>query len=119
MSSHRKAERVKISEYLPGGCSKNKQENYTVDILIPSLPPTDLTTSSVCRVKYEIQIVAEVNCCHNSPELIIPITIGSIPFIENYHRLKRRPTAPSLQHRSKSITVTNYMAESKLIPALI
>lgn len=57
MSSHRKAERVKISEFLPGGCAKGKEEQYTVDILVPSLPPTDLTTSSVCRVKYEIQVI--------------------------------------------------------------
>lgn len=50
------------------------------------------------------KITAEVNCCHNSPELTIPITIGSIPFVDNYHRIKRRPTISTLDERSKRTT---------------
>lgn len=51
------------------------------------------------------QITAEVNCCHNSPELMIPLTIGSIPFIENYHRLKRRPTVAAIDDKKKKLPV--------------
>lgn len=47
------------------------------------------------------QVTAEVNCCHNSPELTIPITVGSIPFIENYHRLKRRGTVVGMDDKKK------------------
>lgn len=57
MNSHRKAEKIRLSEHLPGGCGREKSVLYSVEIEIPSSPPTDLTSSSVCRVKYEIQVV--------------------------------------------------------------
>lgn len=62
-------------------------------------------------LKFNQQITAEVNCCHNSPELTIPITIGSIPFIDNYHRIKRRATVPSLDTKSRK--PTNLFIDSK------
>lgn len=60
-----------------------------------------------------MQITAEVNCCHNSPELTIPITIGSIPFIDNYHRIKRRATVPSLD--TKARRPANLLIDSECI----
>lgn len=56
MNSHRKAEKIRLSEHLPGGCGRERDVEYTIPIKIPSTPPTDLTSSSVCRVKYEIQV---------------------------------------------------------------
>lgn len=63
-----------------------------------------------------------MNCCHNSPELTIPLTIGSIPFIENYHRLKRRPTVVALDDKTKKkipappVLPTELLVDSKLQP---
>lgn len=56
LNSHRKAEKVRLCEYNPGGCDKNKTVQYHIPISIPSVPPTDSTSSSVCRVKYELQV---------------------------------------------------------------
>lgn len=56
MSSQRKMEKIRLSEYVPGGCGREKSVQYPIEINIPSLPPTDLFSSSVCRVKYEIQV---------------------------------------------------------------
>lgn len=56
MNSHRKAEKVRLCDYHPGGCSKLKSVQYNIPIEVPSVPPTDLTSSSVCRVKYELQV---------------------------------------------------------------
>lgn len=56
MSTHRKAERVSILELLPGGCARESKAQYKMGIIVPSVPPTDLTASSVCRVKYEFQV---------------------------------------------------------------
>lgn len=56
MNSHRKAEKVRLCDYNPGGCSKLKSVQYNIPIEVPSVPPTDLTSSSVCRVKYELQV---------------------------------------------------------------
>lgn len=56
LNSQRKAEKIRLSEFVPGGCSEEKDIMYTVNIVVPPVPPTDLTTSSVCRVKYEIQV---------------------------------------------------------------
>lgn len=56
MNSHRKAEKVRLCDYNPGGCKKEKSVQYNIPIEVPSVPPTDLTSSSVCRVKYELQV---------------------------------------------------------------
>lgn len=56
MNSHRKAEKVRLCDYNPGGCGKLKSVQYNIPIEVPSVPPTDLTSSSVCRVKYELQV---------------------------------------------------------------
>lgn len=58
LSSHRKAEKIRLSEFSPGGCAKGNEVEYSIGIIVPSVPPTDLTASSVCRVKYEILVRA-------------------------------------------------------------
>lgn len=63
---------------------------------------------------FSFQITADASYCHNSPELTIPITVGSVPFIDNYHRLRRRPTAPSLKGRPKPLAPTDLIEESEL-----
>lgn len=45
-----------MAEFSPGGCSKKSEVQYTVGIMVPPVPPTDMTSSSVCRVKYELQV---------------------------------------------------------------
>lgn len=62
LSSHRKAEKIRLSEFSPGGCRKGSEVEYSIGIVVPSVPPTDLTASSVCRVKYEI-LVSGVRVC--------------------------------------------------------
>lgn len=61
MNSHRKAEKICLSEHAPGGCEKSKNVQYTIGIDVPSVPPTDLTSSSVCRVKYELQVSISIH----------------------------------------------------------
>ena len=117
LNSRRRTERIKLSEFLPGGCLKETEAEYRVAIVVPSVPPTDLTTSSVCRVRYEIQITADVDCCHNAPELTIPVTIGSIPFIDNYHRIRRRPTAAKLEEQPRPSAPSDYL-EGSVIPSI-
>lgn len=56
MSSQRKAEKIRLYEFSPGGCAKGREVEYSIGIVVPSVPPTDLTASSVCRVKYEIMV---------------------------------------------------------------
>lgn len=62
MNSHRKAEKVRLCDYNPGGCSREKSVQYNIPIEVPSVPPTDLTSSSVCRVKYELQVSEKILC---------------------------------------------------------
>lgn len=49
-------EKIRLYEISPGGCAKGKEVEYSCGISVPSVPPTDLTASSVCRVKYEILV---------------------------------------------------------------
>lgn len=57
LNSRRKTERIKLAEFVPGGCQKQSEVQYTVGIMVPAVPPTDMSSSSVCRVKYELQVI--------------------------------------------------------------
>lgn len=64
LNSRRKTERIKMAEFLPGGCQKQSEVQYTIGIMVPAVPPTDLTSSSVCRVKYELQVTVISTMAH-------------------------------------------------------
>lgn len=63
----------------------NSFYTYRESLVIPPIPPTDETTSNVCKVRYILRVRGGVSCCHSDVLLEFPITIGSYPILDNMH----------------------------------
>lgn len=99
-----KTEHVRYSEVQTIGCQSHSTEMLKVSLIVPAGPPTDTGTSNVCRIRYEVevwkltlykdffqffssfsftlQVKANVGRCSEFPSIRVPVTIGTIPFVE-------------------------------------
>lgn len=59
-SPDHKIERDAIAEVETRGCYAEQKQAYTVNILVPSTPPTDVASSKIVHVKYHLRVNA--NC---------------------------------------------------------
>lgn len=55
-STRQKEELIPIVEKETTGCDVGKEENYRVNLDVPSIPPTDFDTSNIIKVKYLIRV---------------------------------------------------------------
>lgn len=60
-SSRQKEETILIIENQTEGCLQTRNELYRVNLEIPPIPPTDDTTSNICKVRYFIRVSLEFN----------------------------------------------------------
>lgn len=74
---------------------------YHGSLVIPPLPPTDETSSSVCKVRYLLRVLGAVSCCHNDVMLEFPITIGSYPILDNMHIT----SYPTVRNANEQLTI--------------
>lgn len=75
-----KTETVIIQERKTSGVMKAEYGTYDTSLLIPAVPPSNLTLCKVMHISYEIKVEAKISTLHGSPKVKIPITIGTIPF---------------------------------------
>lgn len=97
-----KTEHVRYSEVQTIGCQSHSTEMMKVSLIVPAGPSTDTGTSNVCRIRYEVEVrrltpkplpfflhpsfifkvKANVGRCSEFPSIRVPVTIGTIPFVE-------------------------------------
>lgn len=76
----RTRERIEsAAEVRLGGVPGKSKGNFEAQLIIPSVPPTNIAFCRVIQVSYEIHVVAKVGGIHRSPLLRLPITIGTVP----------------------------------------
>ncbi|XP_054741389.1 arrestin domain-containing protein 3-like [Anastrepha obliqua] len=67
------------------------------ELVIPPVPPTS-DTDYIIGVRYEIKMSINTGCCHTDSELVIPITIGTVPLAQSatnpQNAIDMLPTAP-------------------------
>ncbi|KAG4069549.1 hypothetical protein HA402_006915 [Bradysia odoriphaga] len=78
-----KSEIVCLTSFQTNGIKKNQAEQLTVLLLVPPGPPTDLSSSTICKVRYDIEVKTYISYFRNYPKIRIPITVGTYPLIEN------------------------------------
>ncbi|XP_055327009.1 arrestin domain-containing protein 2-like [Sitodiplosis mosellana] len=78
-STSQKHETIPILRMETRGCDIGKEEDYRVNLEVPSIPPSDFSTSNIIKVKYSISIIGSVPCFHFDPIIDLPITIGTNP----------------------------------------
>lgn len=70
---------VKIAELSIGPVAANESRNFTQQLEIPPLPPTNLLNCGIIALDYELHIECEVSGPHRNLSGNIPITLGTIP----------------------------------------
>lgn len=68
-------------------------------LLIPPVPPTS-NRNYIIGVRYEIKMSINTGCCHTDSEIVIPITIGTVPLAQSatnpQNAIGLLPTAPAI-----------------------
>lgn len=78
-----KEEIINIQQQRTGGLSRNDDARFKVALLIPAVPPTNISLCKVVHITYDVKIEAKVSKMHANPFVLIPITIGTVPLNEN------------------------------------
>lgn len=66
------------------GVNKNESIDIEQQLVIPSVPPTNVLFCRVIKIQYELLVKATVRGMHHDPYIRLPITIGTVPLLENY-----------------------------------
>ena len=74
-----KEEILTESEIRCGGHAARKKGRFDQQLMIPAVPPTNISYCRVLTVSYEIHVLAKVPGIHRNPVVKLPITIGTVP----------------------------------------
>lgn len=45
-----------VEEETMGGCHRSQNDFYRLNLRVPPIPPTDDTTSNICKVRYYVRV---------------------------------------------------------------
>ncbi|XP_063707906.1 arrestin domain-containing protein 2-like [Culicoides brevitarsis] len=110
-----KEERVVVVMKRGGGCDKFQKKQYQYSLLIPALPPTNLSFCKIIQISYVLKVKPIVAGMHKDNKLTIPIVIGTVPLTadrngsvgwvnlaaelsDGPNSMQERPTAPIEEH---------------------
>jgi hypothetical protein len=82
--SSARQEMVDVAQNRATGVARNDSGKYLQNLLIPPLPPTNIFMCRVIHITYEVVVEAKVAGAHQNPIVRIPITIGTVPLIQQY-----------------------------------
>lgn len=61
------------------GVDKHQKKRYQHTLLIPALPPTNLSHCKIIQISYVLKIKPKVSGTHRESKLSIPIVVGTVP----------------------------------------
>ncbi|CAO1405614.1 unnamed protein product [Diamesa tonsa] len=74
-----KIEHGTIKEVFGVGVLNECTGQVAISLVVPPIPPTNISSCKVLKVAYELKVLAKVSGAHRNPFVTIPITIGTIP----------------------------------------
>lgn len=99
-----------------GTVRPNETDSYGVSLLVPPIPPTDEVSSNICKVSYAVRVVGTVARHHKDILLVIPITIGTYPILDNLH-ITSHPTERN-EHGDYVFPIANESMPAQQRPVL-
>lgn len=87
-------------------------------LLVPCVPPTLDALSKIVHVTYQIVVTVCVSGPHMNPKLILPITVGTIPFVNIGDEIATAipsPSAPLINHSYQTYNQTDGIQYFKFI----
>jgi Arrestin (or S-antigen), C-terminal domain len=89
-----------VAETRQPGVARKKSNKFLADLVIPPIPPTNIILCRVIQISYEVVVEAKVGGAHQNPRVRIPITIGTVPLVQQqmlpFPIEQSLPTAPNL-----------------------
>jgi len=73
-----------VVERRTGGVAKHDTGRFQQSLIIPSLPPTNISLCRVLHTQYEVMVEIKAPGVHENPRIFIPITIGTVPLSNNF-----------------------------------
>lgn len=78
--AHKTKHEITVIEENRGlGVAKRSKETFQVALVVPPVPPSNESLSRIIHIQYELKIEATAVGAHQSPSLVIPIIIGTVP----------------------------------------
>ncbi|KAH8335505.1 hypothetical protein KR074_003956 [Drosophila pseudoananassae] len=76
---HSRVERIIISRAKGDSVLKQCTRSLTIDLPIPSTPPTCVELSNLIQIAYQLEVEALVKSLREQQLMVMPVTIGTIP----------------------------------------
>ena len=108
----RTRERIEsAAEVRHAGVPGKSKGNIEAQLIIPSVPPTNIAFCRVIQVSYEIHVVAKVGGIHRSSLLRLPITIGTVPL--QFQQYSAQPIVSSTSWNMQPGSSSNVAASTQ------
>ncbi|XP_032579442.1 arrestin domain-containing protein 17 [Drosophila sechellia] len=76
---HSRVERIIISRAKGESVLKQCTRSQTIDLPVPSTPPTCVELSNLIQIAYQLEVEALVKSLREQQLMVMPVTIGTIP----------------------------------------
>ncbi|SPP84084.1 arrestin domain-containing protein 17 [Drosophila guanche] len=76
---HARVERIIISRAKGDAVLKQCTRSLTIDLPVPSTPPTCVELSNLIQIAYQVEVEALVKSLREEQLMIMPVTIGTMP----------------------------------------
>ncbi|EDV48172.2 arrestin domain-containing protein 17 [Drosophila erecta] len=76
---HSRVERIIISRAKGESVLKQCNRSQTIDLPVPSTPPTCVELSNLIQIAYQLEVEALVKSLREQQLMVMPVTIGTIP----------------------------------------
>ncbi|KAH8330227.1 hypothetical protein KR067_000286 [Drosophila pandora] len=76
---HSRVERIIISRAKGDSVLKQSTRSLTIDLPIPSTPPTCVELSNLIQIAYQLEVEALIKSLREQQLMVMPVTIGTIP----------------------------------------
>jgi len=76
---HSRVERIIISRAKGDSVLKQCTRSLTIDLPVPSTPPTCVELSNLIQIAYQLEVEALVKSLREQQLMVMPVTIGTIP----------------------------------------
>lgn len=112
-STRTKEDVVTVFETSTSGVSSHAVEDIRVNLIVPSIPPTDYVTSNICKVGYTIKVSTGILCPIDSgwkAALLVPKSTSEHDRVMPFSC--RRPLGTPLLHPVSGYSPSRRRAES-------
>lgn len=82
---HSKFERFIVTKLMGDPVPNHCNKEFKYFLRLPATPPTCFNACSIIQIAYTVELKAKVKGFHMDEVVTVPLTIGSVPLMDNIH----------------------------------